>query len=109
MNNSKKIQINSIKPTIISFIGMMGSGKTKMGKSLSKYINYNFYDIDEIIEQKFKMTITKIFQKFGEKVFREKERIIIKNKIQNIVVNDECAVVSLGGGGFEHYDTRKLL
>tara|TARA_B100001741_G_scaffold154427_1_gene127515 strand:+ start:66 stop:620 length:555 start_codon:yes stop_codon:yes gene_type:complete len=109
MSNSKKIQINSIKPTIISFIGMMGSGKTKMGKSLSKYINYNFYDIDEIIEQKFKMTITKIFQKFGEKVFREKERIIIKNKIQNIILNDECAIVSLGGGGFEHYDTRKLL
>ncbi len=109
MNNSTRNLKTSPKPKIISFIGMMGSGKTKIGESLSKNINYSFYDIDEIIEKKYKLTITEIFENFGEKVFREEEKVIIQNKIKNIVSNCEMAVVSLGGGGFDNSDTRKLL
>ena len=44
-----------------------------------------------------------------KKFLEKKKELLSKNKIQNIVLNDESAVVSLGGGGFEHYDTRKLL
>ena len=69
MNNSKTNVSIIQKPIIISFIGMMASGKTKIGKKVSKHFNFTFYDIDEIIEKKYKMTVTKIFKNLGEKTF----------------------------------------
>ena len=51
MNSPNKNHLMSIKPTIISFIGMMGSGKTQIGKNISHNLNYKFYDIDTIIEK----------------------------------------------------------
>tara|TARA_Y100001970_G_C13832062_1_gene650226 strand:- start:116 stop:670 length:555 start_codon:yes stop_codon:yes gene_type:complete len=109
MNNSKTNVSIIQKPIIISFIGMMASGKTKIGKKVSKHFNFTFYDIDEIIEKKYKMTVTKIFKNLGEKTFREEERFVIKNKIKSIILNNENAIVSLGGGGFDNTDTRKFL
>ena len=53
------------------FIGMMGSGKTTIGKIVSKKLNKRFIDIDQQIELEEKMTITDIFQKKGE-LFLEK-------------------------------------
>jgi len=77
------------------FIGMMGSGKTTIGKIVSKKLNKGFIDIDQQIELEEKMTITDIFQKKGELFFRE-----IEEKISLHNLKKSNLVVSLGGGAF---------
>ena len=51
----------------IVFLGMMGSGKTSIGKLISKELKLNFYDVDDYIEKKSGMKISKIFKENGEK------------------------------------------
>ncbi len=53
----------------IVLIGMMGSGKTSVGKELAKKLNLAFVDIDQEIEKKYQMNIPKIFQTRGEGFF----------------------------------------
>ena len=70
------------------FLGMMGSGKTTLGKIVSKKLNKEFIDIDQLIEIQEGMTISDIFQKKGESFFRKfEERISIQNlKKSNSVI-----------------------
>lgn len=72
--------------------GMMGSGKTTVGKELAAILNYNFVDLDEIIENKYGK-ITDIFSQKGEKYFRELETQELKN-----LENQSNFVLSTGGG-----------
>ena len=63
----------------IVFLGMMGSGKTSIGKLTSKKLKLDFYDIDELIENKLKKKISEIFTLKGEKFFRNiEEKITLK-------------------------------
>ena len=55
----------------IVLVGHMGSGKTSIGRNLSKRINYKFIDTDQEIEDESKMTITELFEKKDEKYFRK--------------------------------------
>ena len=59
----------------IVFLGMMGSGKTSIGKIISNKLKLDFYDVDNIIEEHLKMKISEIFQK-GEDFFRKIEEKI---------------------------------
>ena len=80
----------------IVFLGMMGSGKTSIGKLTSKKLKLDFYDIDELIENKLKKKISEIFTIKGEKFFRTiEEKITLK-----ILKQKQKVVVSLGGGAF---------
>lgn len=72
--------------------GMMGSGKTTVGKELATILNYNFVDLDEIIENKYGK-IADIFSQKGEKYFRELETQELKN-----LENQSNFVLSTGGG-----------
>jgi len=88
------ININLLdKPIII--VGMMGAGKSAIGRLLAKSLNRIFYDIDENIENNYKMKIYDIFEEYGENKFRDIEHKEIK-KI-NIKSNN---VISTGGGAF---------
>ena len=79
----------------IVFLGMMGSGKTSIGILISKRLNLQFYDIDQIIEKELKMSISDIFNTRGEKFFRDlEERTTLK------ILKKRSVVVSLGGGAF---------
>ena len=79
----------------IVFLGMMGSGKTSIGILISKKLNLQFYDIDQIIEKELKMSISDIFNTRGEKFFRDlEERTTLK------ILKKRSVVVSLGGGAF---------
>ena len=79
----------------IVFLGMMGSGKTSIGLLISKKLNLQFYDIDQIIEKKLAMSISDIFEKKGEKFFRDfEEKTTLK------ILKKKRAVISLGGGAF---------
>ena len=93
----------------ITLVGMMGTGKSKFGRLVANNLNFNFYDIDSLIEKKFKTTISLIFQKYGELFFREVEKETIKNLIFKINKSNEKVIISLGGGGFDNSETRKLL
>ena len=79
----------------IVFLGMMGSGKTSIGLLISKKLNLQFYDIDQIIEKELEMSISNIFEKKGEKFFRDfEEKITLK------ILRKKLVIVSLGGGAF---------
>jgi shikimate kinase len=77
----------------IILIGMSGVGKSNKGKYLAKKLGWKFIDTDEIIEDKYKMSIDNIFSKFGEDYFRTVESNIIKE----ISILDKT-VISTGGG-----------
>ena len=68
----------------------MGTGKSTIGKLLSEDMDYAYCDTDTMIEKKFNLSITEIFQKFGEEFFRNVETEMLKS-IDN-------SVVSCGGG-----------
>ena len=93
----------------VTLIGMMGTGKSKFGRLVANILKFSFYDIDHLIEKKFKMTIKELFQKHGELFFRQIEKKTIKDLILKINKNNEKVIISLGGGGFDNKDTRKLL
>ena len=61
------------------FLGMMGSGKTTIGKLVSKKLNLNFFDTDKTIEDELNMKISKIFREKGENFFREFEEKVTLN------------------------------
>ena len=79
----------------IVFLGMMGSGKTSIGLLTSKKLNLQFYDIDQIIEKDLKMSISDIFEKKGEKFFRD-----LEEKTTLKILKERESVISLGGGAF---------
>ena len=54
-----------IKNKKILFVGLMGSGKTTIGKLLANYINYQFYDLDKEIEKEYNKSIREIFSREG--------------------------------------------
>ncbi|MEA3500578.1 MAG: shikimate kinase [Candidatus Marinimicrobia bacterium] len=75
-------------------IGMMGSGKTSIGKLLSDNFNYNFIDLDYEIEKIVGMKINNIFDRYGEEYFRKLEVKISRKVISNLENN----VIATGGG-----------
>ena len=76
-------------------LGMMGSGKSSIGSILSKKLNIDFIDVDQEIEKKIGMTISRIFENKGEKYFREIEEIITLKLLKK-----NKTLISLGGGAF---------
>ena len=96
--------LSEIKKKNICIMGLMGSGKSIIGKDLSKYLNLNFYDTDREIELNTKKSISKIFEENGESYFRDiEEKICIE-----LLAHDNC-VISLGGGSIINYKIRKVI
>jgi shikimate kinase len=77
----------------IVLTGFMGTGKTAIGRKLSRLLNMKLVDVDTEIEKSQKMTINEIFKKFGEPRFREIETEMIKRLSEN-----ENVIISTGGG-----------
>lgn len=77
----------------IVLVGMPASGKSTIGKCLAKELKMNFVDTDTLVAEKEKMPIPEIFEKKGEKAFREmeKEAVLYASKLQN-------TVIATGGG-----------
>ena len=84
------------------FLGMMGSGKSSIGKLVSKKLNLPFIDIDSLIIENTGMSISEIFEKKGEKYFRN-----LEEKITLKCLKKNKNVISLGGGGFINPKIRK--
>jgi shikimate kinase len=77
----------------IILTGFMGTGKTAVGKELSRLLNMKLIDVDSEIEKSEKMTINEIFTHFGEARFREIETEMVKKISQS-----KNVIISTGGG-----------
>ena len=98
------LDLSEINKKNICIMGFMGSGKSIIGKDLSKYLNLNFYDTDKEIELKTKKKINEIFEEEGESYFRDiEEKVCIE-----ILAKDNC-VISLGGGSIISKKIRKTI
>jgi shikimate kinase len=80
-------------PMLIFLVGFMGSGKSTVGQRLARRLGYSFIDMDARIEGEYGMTINEIFEKLGEKAFREME-----NQLLEEMFTRQDAVISTGGG-----------
>ena len=93
-----------MSPNIV-LTGLMGAGKSTVGKALAKVLkDYTFIDSDDVIVDIEGMTIPEIFEKKGEPYFREVEKSIISE-----LSEEEDLIIALGGGAFESEETRKNL
>ncbi len=88
----------------VVFVGMMGSGKTAIGRETANLLKLPFFDSDDEIELAAGRTIPEIFAEFGEAYFRSGEERVIDR-----LISGEQAVIALGGGAFLNDDTRELV
>ena len=88
----------------IVLIGMPSSGKSTIGKRIAELTSRPFYDVDEEIEKKIKMTIKEFFEEFGEESFRIVEEEVIKS-----LSTLSSAVIATGGGSILRDDNVFLL
>ncbi len=82
--------------------GMMGVGKSTIGRSLASKLSYRFIDIDELIENKEGSSINLIFKKKGENYFRR-----VENEITLDQLKKRNVIISLGGGAFMNRNIRR--
>lgn len=88
----------------IVLVGMMGVGKSSIGRKLANRLGLRFVDADDEIEAAAGMTIAEIFERFGEPYFRDGERRVIARLIEG-----SPKVIATGGGAFINRETRALI
>src|SRR5579863_4599367 len=88
----------------IALVGLMGAGKTTVGRRLAQALNMPFRDADAEIEAAAGRSVSDIFQSFGETAFRDGERRVIAR-----LLDEPPLVLATGGGAFIDDDTRPLL
>jgi shikimate kinase len=86
-------------------VGLMGAGKTSVGRRLAQRLHTRFVDSDQAIEAAAGMTVAEIFEHYGEAEFRAVERRVIKRLLEE----GEAGVIALGGGAFMDPETRELV
>lgn len=86
----------------IVLVGMMGAGKTTVGRRLAKRLGVPFVDADEEIENAAGMSIADYFDQYGEAAFRDGERKVI----QRLIAEQGPCVLATGGGAFMDEETR---
>ena len=90
------------RPVVL--VGLMGAGKSTVGRKLATLLNTDFVDADEEIERAAAMSVAEIFERFGEPYFRDGERRVIARLIE-----EHHGVIATGGGAFVNPETRALV
>lgn len=88
----------------IVFVGLMGAGKTAIGRRVGSMLGLPFIDSDHEIETVSRMTIPELFERYGEPEFRTLEQRVIGRLLEN-----GPQVLSTGGGAFMKEDTREAI
>lgn len=91
-----------LRPVVL--VGLMGVGKTTVGRKLAEALNAPFVDSDEEVEAAAQMTVPEIFASLGEPAFREGERRVIARLIE-----EGPRIIATGGGAFMNDATRALV
>lgn len=94
------------RPTIVALTGFMGSGKTTVGRALAALLEWEFVDLDELIERRESLAIREIFAQRGEAEFRRIEHILLRDLLNRCA---RCTVVALGGGALAQANNAELL
>lgn len=90
------------RPVVL--VGMMGTGKSSIGRRLAALLHLPFVDADEAIEEAAQLTIAEIFERHGEAAFRDGERRVIAR-----LMDGGRKVIATGGGAFVNPETRALI
>jgi len=93
----------TLKKTVV-LVGMMGSGKTAVGRVLAEKLGAPFLDSDHEIETAAAMTIAEIFERDGEAFFRDRESEVIRR-----LLKERICILSTGGGAFLAERNRSLI
>ena len=88
----------------IVLVGLMGVGKSTVGRKLAKMLKRSFVDADDAIEEAAQRSIAEIFEEFGEDYFRDGERRVIVR-----LMEEHSGVIATGGGAFVNDETRRLI
>ena len=88
----------------IVLVGLMGAGKSTVGRRLARRLRLPFADSDEEIERAADHSIPEIFDRFGEANFRDGERRVIAR-----LIDGAPKVIATGGGAFMNDETRRLI
>lgn len=94
------------RPVVL--VGMMGVGKTTVGRKLAAILDVPFLDADEEIERAAQMPIPEIFATYGEPYFRSGERRVIA-RLLNPRTQPQRKILATGGGAFADPETRALI
>lgn len=90
------------RPVVL--VGMMGVGKSTVGRKLAQLLGLPFADADDEIERAAQMSVSEIFERYGEAHFRDGERRVIAR-----LLDGGPAVLATGGGAFVQPGTRQLI
>jgi shikimate kinase len=104
MQRNSKIPDSQARRGPIVLVGMMGVGKSTVGRRLAARLGLHFVDADEEIEKAAGMSVTEIFERYGESYFRDGERRVIAR-----LVDGKPKVIATGGGAFINDETRALI
>ncbi len=90
------------RPVVL--VGLMGAGKSTVGRKLAGLLETGFVDADDEIARAAAMSVAEIFERFGEPYFRDGERRVIAR-----LIGEGHGVVATGGGAFVNPETRALI
>ena len=88
----------------VALVGLMGAGKTTVGRQLAAMLDVTFVDADQEIEKAAGCSVADIFEQYGEEGFRDGERKVIAR-----LLDGPPCVLATGGGAFMNDETRALL
>lgn len=98
---------HKLRPKIarpIVFVGLMGCGKSSVGRALAPLLGLDFFDADDEIEVAAGMTINEIFEQYGEPEFRSLERRVFER-----LIDGRPKIIAAGGGAFVQDQTRAVI
>ncbi len=104
LDQKAKTALARIAGRPVVLIGLMGAGKTSVGRVLAHDLGLEFADADNEIEKAAGMSVTEIFDKHGQEYFRKGERRVIRR-----LLGKGAQILATGGGAFMDEKTRKLI
>jgi shikimate kinase len=103
---ARRLGQEPIRPIVL--VGMMGVGKSSVGRRLAHALSLPFVDADDAIEEAAQMSIPEIFDTYGETYFRDGERRVIQRLIADSAAGKPM-IIATGGGAFVNPETRALI
>ena len=88
----------------IVFVGLMGAGKSRIGRDLATKIGFSFVDTDDEIVKAAGCSISDIFELYGEEAFRDLEERVISR-----LLTSKVQIIATGGGAFMNPQIRKII